>query len=56
MKWYKSLSMKQKAQIRWCFEAACGVRLNEMLLLFSFSECTDILEDKLKLLGIISEN
>lgn len=51
MKWYKTLSKKQKLNIRECFELALGLKLNEALKLFSFSECMDMLYNKLKLEG-----
>jgi len=48
MKWYKSLENKQKACIRETFELATGLTLNCALKIFSFSECMDILYEKLK--------
>lgn len=51
MKWYKTLNRKQKANIRWCFEVCTGMTLNQALMLFSFSECMDLLENKLKIEG-----
>lgn len=53
MNWYKQLTRKQKVQIRECFRLATGSELNDMLILFKFSECMDILENKLKLEGIL---
>lgn len=51
MNWYKSLDRKAKVHIRWAFEAACGISLNDALTLFTFSECMDLLYDKLKIEG-----
>jgi hypothetical protein len=51
MKWYRSLSREQKLNIRECFEMAIGQSLNSMMRLFTFSECMDILYQKLKLEG-----
>ena len=51
MEWYKSLNRKQKAGIREAFELSCGLSLNSALMLFSFSECIDILYNKLKIEG-----
>lgn len=53
MKWYRSLEVKQKVRIRETFELACGLPLNYALRLFSFSECMDILHNKLVLEGIV---
>lgn len=51
MNWYKTLSRQQKLKIRECFELACGITLNQSLRIFSFSECMDMLESKLKAEG-----
>lgn len=51
MKWYKTLNKNQKLGIREAFELSTGQRLSEMVRLFSFSECMDILYNKLKIEG-----
>ena len=51
MKWYKQLTQKQKAGVRQSFELVCGLSLNDALKFFTFSECMDILYNKLKLEG-----
>lgn len=53
MKWYKQLPKQNKVHIRECFKLATGTPLNDALKIFSFSECMDILEGKLKLEGIL---
>mgnify|MGYP003426462277 CR=1 FL=1 len=52
MKWYKSLDKSKKVHIREVFELALGQSLNDMLLLFTFSECMDILYNKLTIEGL----
>ena len=51
MEWYKSLSRKQKVNIREVFFLATGKKLSDMIMIFSFAECMDILYFKLKLEG-----
>ena len=51
MKWYKTLNRKQKAQIRWSFEVCTGITLNQALRIFPFSQCMDLLKEKLKIEG-----
>jgi hypothetical protein len=51
MEWYITLTRKQKANIRCCFEACTGMTLNQALLLFTFSEYMDILVNKLRIEG-----
>ena len=53
MKWYKQLSKQQKLNIREVFELTCGMSLNIALMLFSFSECMDLLHQKLQMEGIL---
>lgn len=53
MKWYKSLSKEHKVKIRGVFKLLLGQELNDMLKLFSFTECMDILYNKLLLEGIL---
>jgi hypothetical protein len=53
MNWYKSLTRQQKVHIRECFELATGIPLNKAIQLFTFSECMDLLESKLKIEGIL---
>ena len=55
MKWYLTLTRKQKAAIRECFELACGMSLNHALKFFKFSDCMDLLYNKLTMEGIIQE-
>ena len=51
MKWYKTLNKSQKLRIREAFELATGQNLSDMVKLFSFSECMDILYNKLQIEG-----
>ena len=51
MEWYKSLSTKQKVNIREVFYLATGMKLSDSIKIFSFAECMDILYFKLKLEG-----
>lgn len=51
MEWYKKLDKSKKVHIRWAFEVCTGISLNNALKLFSFSECMDLLESKLKIEG-----
>ena len=51
MEWYKTLNRTQKLGIREAFELATGQRLSDMVRLFTFSECMDILYNKLKMEG-----
>ena len=51
MEWYRTLSVKQKVNVRECFYLACGITLNQSLKIFSFSECMDLLYSKLKIEG-----
>lgn len=53
MKWYSSLPRSSKVHIRWAFEACLGMSLNSALCIFSFSECMELLYNKLKLEGIL---
>ena len=53
MKWYKQLSKERKLHIREVFELACGIPLNAAITFFSFSECMDLLHQKLELEGIL---
>ena len=47
MKWYKSLPNRTKANIREVFKLTFGIKLNDALMLLSFSECMDLLHQKL---------
>lgn len=51
MKWYISLTKKQKLGIRTVFELTTGISLNNALKLFSFSECMELLHSKLTIEG-----
>lgn len=51
MKWYKTLNKNQKLRIREVFELSTGQKLSDMVEVFSFSECMDILYNKLKIEG-----
>lgn len=51
MKWYKQQPKNIKLKIREVFELATGQKLSDMIKLFTFSECMDLLYDKLVIDG-----
>jgi hypothetical protein len=54
MNWYLSLDINRKIQAKgYVFELATGIGFQELSFLFSFKERIEILQNKLKIEGII---
>lgn len=53
MKWYKTLDIDTKINMKGCFELLCGVKWESLSFMFSMRERIEIMFNKLKIEGLL---